>query len=195
MGCGLVTMQTEFPWDRKDAKYVLNVLYNEKGVYGLERYKDPIEGLIQVSCEKVNPGETSYQAVIRETVEETGLTSALKYLCKDDRFNCDLYTTDIGDRKSEWTESEKIGPWVFYTWAEWDEIAEQEELIPSLITFRRKIRAETSSKRKQSKYEEEIHRITIIECPICGKMVEENDDHYCPPMRETDSSILVDTLW
>ncbi len=35
--------QTEFPWDRKDAKYVLNVLYNEKGVYGSERYKDLIE--------------------------------------------------------------------------------------------------------------------------------------------------------
>ena len=52
--------QTEFPWDRKDAKYVLNVLYNEKGVYGSERYKDPMEGLIQVPCGKVDPGETSY---------------------------------------------------------------------------------------------------------------------------------------
>ena len=60
MGCGLVTMQTEFPWDRKDAKYVLNVLYNEKGVYRSERYKNLMEGLIQVPCEKVDPGETSY---------------------------------------------------------------------------------------------------------------------------------------
>jgi len=74
-----------------------------------------MEGLIQVPCGKVDLGETSYQAVIRETVEETGLTSVLKYLCKDDRFNCDLYTTDIGDRKLEWTESEKMGLWVFYT--------------------------------------------------------------------------------
>ncbi len=153
-------------------KYVLNVLYNEKGVYGSERYKDPMEGLIQVPCEKVDPGETSYQAVIRETIEETGLTSVPKYLCKDDRFNCDLYITDIGDRKSEWTEPDKMGPWVFYTWAEWNEMAEQEELTPSLITFRRKIRAEISPKGKQPKYEEEIHRITIIECPTCGKMVE-----------------------
>ena len=93
--------QTEFPWDRKDVKYILNVLYNEKGVYRLERYRDLMEGLIQVSCGKVNSGETSYQAVIRETVEETGLISTPKYLCKDDRFNCDLYTTDIGDRKPE----------------------------------------------------------------------------------------------
>ncbi len=79
-----------------------------------------------------------------------------------------------------------MGPWVFYTWAEWDEMVEQEELTPSLIIFRRKIRAKTSSKGKQSKYEEEIHRITIIEYPMCGKMVEQDDDHYCPPMRETD---------
>src|SRR6266540_280461 len=74
-------------------------------------------------------------------------------------------------------------------------MAEQEELTLSLITFKRKIRAETSPKGKQPKYEEEIHRITIMECPTCGKMVEENDDHYCPPMREIDSSILVDTPW
>ena len=26
-------------------------------------------------------------------------------------------------------------------------------------------------------------------------MVEKNDDHYCSPMREIDSSILVDTPW
>src|SRR6266542_1427156 len=69
----------------------------------------------------------------------------------------------------------------------------KKELTPSLIIFRRKVRAEISPKEKQPKYEEKIHRITIIECPTCGKMVEENDDHYCPPMRETDLSILVDT--
>ena len=74
-------------------------------------------------------------------------------------------------------------------------MAEQEELTPSLITFRRKIRAETLPKGKQPKYEEKIHRITIIECPTCGKIVEKDDDHYCPLMKETDPSILVDTLW
>ncbi len=187
--------QTEFPWDRKDVKYVLNVLYNQKGVYGSERYKDPMEGLIQVPCGKVDPGETSYQAVIRETVEETELTSMLKYLCKDDRFNCNLYTIDIGERKPEWTEPEKMGPWVFYTWAEWNEMTEQEELTPSLVTFSRKIKAETSPKGKQPKYEEKIHRITIVECPTCEKMVKKDDDYYCPLMRETDPSILVDTPW
>ncbi len=57
-----------------------------------------MEGLIQVSCEKVDLGETSYQAVCRETREETGLHTAPVYLTTDKRFNCDLYTTDIGER-------------------------------------------------------------------------------------------------
>ncbi len=55
--------QTEYPWDRKDVKFVLNVLYTKEGVYGSERYKDPMERLIQVSCGKVDKEETSYQAV------------------------------------------------------------------------------------------------------------------------------------
>ncbi len=51
---------TEYLWDKKNAKYILNVLYNKKGVYELKRYKDFMKGLIQVPCGKVNPGETSY---------------------------------------------------------------------------------------------------------------------------------------
>jgi len=89
---------SKYPWDRKDAKYILNVLYNNKGVYGLERYKDLIERLIQVPCEKVDPGETSYQAMYRETREEIGLHTAPVYLITDKSFNCDLYTMDIGER-------------------------------------------------------------------------------------------------
>ncbi len=100
----------EYPWDRKDVKYILNVLYNDKGVYGLERYKDLIEGLIQVPCGKVDPGETSYQAVCRETREETGLHIAPVYLTIDKSFNCDLYTTDIGERIPQWMEPSKNRP-------------------------------------------------------------------------------------
>jgi len=89
---------TKYPWDRRDAKYVLNVLYNDKGVYRSERYKDLIEGLIQVPCKKVDPRETFYQVVCRKTREETGLHTTLVYLTKDKSFNYDLYTTDIGER-------------------------------------------------------------------------------------------------
>src|SRR6266496_6364889 len=51
------------------------------------------------------------------------------------------------------------------------------------------------TKRETAQTRGKIHRITIVECPTCGKMVEKDDDHYCPPMRETDPSILVDTPW
>ncbi len=100
----------EYPQDRKDAKYILNVLYNDKGVYGSERYKDPMEGLIQVSCEKVDPEETSYQAVCRETREKTGLYTAPVYLITDKSFNCNLYTTDIGERIPQQMKPSKNGP-------------------------------------------------------------------------------------
>ncbi len=81
----------EYLWDRKNVKYILNVLYNNKEVYGLERYKDPMEELIQVPYGKVNLRETSYQAVCREIREEIGLYTALVYLITDKGFNCNLY--------------------------------------------------------------------------------------------------------
>ena len=90
----------KYLWDRKDAKYILNVLYNDKEVYGSERYKNPMEGLIQIPCRKVDPKEISYQAVCRETREEMGLHIILVYLITDKSFNCDIYTIDIGERIS-----------------------------------------------------------------------------------------------
>ncbi len=92
---------SEYPWDRKDVRYILNVLYNDKGVYGSERYKNLMEGLIQVPYRKVDSEETSYQAVCRETREEMELHTAPVYLITDKGFNYDLYTTNIGERISQ----------------------------------------------------------------------------------------------
>ncbi len=42
-----------------------------------------------------------------------------KYLTKDDRFNYDIYTTDITkEEKLQWMEPEKNGSWVLYKWEE-----------------------------------------------------------------------------
>src|SRR6266498_2643908 len=183
----------EYLWNRKDAKYILNVLYNDKEVYGSERYKDSMKELIQVPCGKVNSEEMSYQAACRETREETGLHTAPVYLTTDKGFNCDLYTTDIEERIPQWMEPSKNGPWTFYTWAEWEVLVNQAELTPSLITNKRDIRRVTSKKKKQ--LEHLIHRIIIIECPTCEKMMKENQDHYCPPAREIDPTILTDKPW
>ncbi len=73
-----------------------------------------MEGLIQVLYEKVDPGETSYQAVCQETREETGLHIALLYLIINKGFNYNLYTTDIGERIPQWMESNKNRLWTFY---------------------------------------------------------------------------------
>ena len=40
-----------------------------------------------------------------------------------------------------------------------------------------------------------MHKIIIIECSKCEKMVKENWDHYCSPVRETDLTILTDKPW
>jgi len=66
-------------------------------------------------------------------------------------------------------------------------------LISSLITFKRDIRRIIYKKVKQSKHL--IYKIIIIECPTYEKMIEENDDYYCPSARKTDSTILIDILW
>jgi len=70
-----------------------------------------MKGLIQVPCGKIDKKETLYQAVCREIREKMGLYTVSKYLIKDDRFNCDIYITDIiRGEKSQWMESEKNRP-------------------------------------------------------------------------------------
>ena len=49
--------------------------------------------------------------------------------------------------------------------------------------------------KKGKQLEHPIHKITIIECLTCEKMVKENQDHYCSPTRETDQTTLADKLW
>ncbi len=49
--------------------------------------------------------------------------------------------------------------------------------------------------KKGKQLEHSIHKITIIECLTCEKIVEENQDYYCPPIRETDLTIFTDKLW
>ncbi len=67
-------------------------------MYGSERYKDLIEGLIQISCRKIDLGKTSYQAVYRKIREEIELHIASVYFATNKGFNYDLYITDIGER-------------------------------------------------------------------------------------------------
>ena len=70
--------------------------------------------LWQVAGGKVEHGESSLQAVLKETKEETGLTIVKKecnYLTNDPEFNCDIYITKIADQQElQRTEVKKYGP-------------------------------------------------------------------------------------
>jgi len=84
----------------KEPKYVLNILYNDKGVYLSERIQENKEmcGLWQSPGGKVEEGETSEEAVLRETAEETDIELKLQdltYLFNDPHFNCDVYMTKL----------------------------------------------------------------------------------------------------
>ncbi len=45
------------------SKFVLNILYNDYGMYLFKRYSEKIKGLLQSPCEKVEEEETSIEAV------------------------------------------------------------------------------------------------------------------------------------
>ena len=87
----------------KRPTYVLNILYNNHGIFLSKRLqKDkPMFNLWQVAGGKIEQGESSLQAVLREIKEETGLVVAKEdcnYLMNDLQFNCDVYITRISDQ-------------------------------------------------------------------------------------------------
>ena len=51
----------EDPWNpiNQSPKFVLAVLYNKEGIYMSIRSKEPMKGMLQTPCEKVEPGESS----------------------------------------------------------------------------------------------------------------------------------------
>jgi len=56
--------------------------------------------LWQVAGGKVEVGESSLQAVLREIIEETGVMvqkEDCKFLFNNPELNCDVYTTKIND--------------------------------------------------------------------------------------------------
>ena len=57
-----------------------------------ERYKAPMKGKLQISEGKVEEGETSWMAAVRELVEETSIKgSTMEFWEMDKQFNCDIY--------------------------------------------------------------------------------------------------------
>src|ERR1043166_5467830 len=127
--------------DRTGVKYILVVIYDDKGVYLSIQYGQVMEGLLQTPCGKVKPQETSIQAIQREVEEEMGLTNLdLKWWKNDPEFDCDIYLARCpkGEKPLQ-MESEKNGHWVLYSWKEYQHRNELGRTIPTHVSFGQKI--------------------------------------------------------
>ena len=125
----------------KEPKYVLNILYNDKGVYLSERIQENKEmyGLWQSPGGKVEKGETSEEAVLRETAEETDIELKLQdltYLFNDPNFNCDVYMTKLQKNQiPQQTEPEKQGPWMHFAFKTYHQYAKNKKTTPTHTTY------------------------------------------------------------
>ena len=125
----------------KEPKYVLNILYNDRGIYLSERIQENKEmcGLWQSPGGKVEEGETSEEAVLRETAEETDIELKLQdltYLFNDPYFNCDVYMTKLQkNQMPQQTEPEKQGPWIHFAFKTYHQYAKNKKTIPTHTTY------------------------------------------------------------
>jgi 8-oxo-dGTP pyrophosphatase MutT (NUDIX family) len=122
----------------KRPTYILNIIYNNKGIYLSERTCSNKEmyKMLQALGGKVEKGESSIQAAIRETKEETGIElqeKHLTYLLNDPNYNCDVYITKVLD------EPNKQGPWKIYTLGQYRELVKQGITTPKHTKFLNKI--------------------------------------------------------
>jgi len=105
----------------KRPAFVLNILYNNNGIYLSKRLQTNKEmyDMWKVPGGKVDKGESSTQATIRETLEETGISlkkEDLTYLLNDPKYNCDVYITKLlPDQVPQRTEPEKHGAWKLFS--------------------------------------------------------------------------------
>ena len=122
--------------------YVLNIIYVDngkwgKGIYLSKRIQKNKEmyNLWQSPGGKVERGESSVQATIRETLEETGIKleeEELTFLFNDPNFNCDVYITELAlEQEPQHTEPHKQGPWELFTMKEYQQMALQKRTTPT----------------------------------------------------------------
>src|SRR5215208_1670099 len=78
------------------------------------RKGEPMKDLLQTPRGKTDPGESSQQAALRETEEETGIVlnpKDLRYVAKDLEYNCDIYVAFEGQIEPQHTEPTKMTQW------------------------------------------------------------------------------------
>lgn len=126
--------------EKDKSKYVLNILYNENGIYMSQRSSSNkvMKDLWQVSGGKVEKNETSREAAERETSEETDISAYLigtRYLFNDQEFDCNVYATKIDKEFPRWTEPDKQGPWVLFSFSDYQRMAAKNKTTPTHSKF------------------------------------------------------------
>ena len=151
-------------------KFVLNILYNDYGVYLSKRYSEEMKGLLQSPCGKVEEGETSIKAVWRETWEETGIDlddKDLKFLLNDPKYNCDVYFSRLKpDVRPKRTESEKNSLWKCYSFDKYEKLAKENKTTPTHSRYIEYISRQLKGSLEQYDY-------TIEEVPTFLSNIEE----------------------
>ena len=157
----------------KRPTYVINILYNNHGIYLSKRLQKekPMFNLWQVAGGKVEVGESSLQAALRETKEETALevnSEQCEFLFNDPAFNCDVYLTKVLDHQElKRTEPEKQGAWNITQFQQFEFMAKQNELTPTLVNYCSKIlnslhREEPAYVSQKEKVEEALYGEAIV---------------------------------
>ena len=115
----------------------MNILYNDKRIY-LSQRSDPnkeMYSMWQVPGGKIEEGESSVQAALRETAEETGISLSKKdltFLFNDSTYNCDVYNTKLlSNQIPQHMEPNKQGPWELFAEKTYQKLAKQKKTTPT----------------------------------------------------------------
>src|SRR2546421_530031 len=88
---------------------------------------------------KVKKGESSIQAIRRETLEETGIhleEEDVTYLLNDPKFNCEVYFTLLGEKQiPDHTESQKQSAWKLFDLEKYKQLAQEGKTTPTHTTY------------------------------------------------------------
>ncbi|EXX64785.1 gag-pol fusion protein [Rhizophagus irregularis DAOM 197198w] len=127
--------------------------------------------LWQVAGGKVENRESSLQAVLRETKEETALNiekDECVFLFNDPAFNCDVYLTKVPDyQELQRTEPEKQGAWTITSFEQFQFMAKHNELTPILVNYytdilNQLIREEPAYLNQKERAEEALYEEAIV---------------------------------
>ncbi|CAB5196282.1 unnamed protein product [Rhizophagus irregularis] len=157
----------------KRPTYILNILYNNFRIYLSKRLQKnkTMYNLWQVAGGKVENRESSLQAVLRETKEETALNiekDECVFLFNDPAFNCDVYLTKVPDyQELQRTEPEKQGAWTITSFEQFQFMAKHNELTPILVNYytdilNQLIREEPAYLNQKERAEEALYEEAIV---------------------------------